>query len=310
LIEELRKRDEKAFSFREGTKGGDGNEGINKDSVGERLRVRMTAQCGKKEFLVPYEKIYCYIHDYSNSSLYHSYILDKFPLKADSLAKSWRHLLVSKGFSGKIAVRVSVLDWEERETHVLSGDSLYVASSDSLLSYYIGKRCEVAVTGYAHCSWLQAFTTKDKVLLFLLFLCAILLFFIDNLYRRFKKKTMLVHLEQVPEVTVVEPRSSRVYHFGDELFFDVDASMLYTENKHVELAPMLSKLLQGFLEAEDYKLSIDEIMHLLWPGYDLIDSRVHTTVGRLRKCLSEVSDWQIVNNSSVYQLRKKTCFDK
>ena len=102
-----------------------------------------------------------------------------------------------------------------------------------------------------------------------------------------------------------EPRSSRVYHFGDELFFDVDASMLYTENKHVELAPMLSKLLQGFLEAEDYKLSIDEIMHLLWPGYDLIDSRVHTTVGRLRKCLSEVSDWQIVNNSSVYQLRKR-----
>lgn len=77
-------------------------------------------------------------------------------------------------------VRISVADWDERETYTFSDDSLYMLKPDSLMSCYLGYRCEIGVTGYLYYSWLNIFTAKDKILLCALVLCCFLLFFCKN----------------------------------------------------------------------------------------------------------------------------------
>lgn len=79
--------------------------------------------------------------------------------------------------------------------------------------------------------------------------------------------------------------------------------MLRRADACVKLTSLLAKLLQGFLKAENYRLSVNEIMELLWPdGTGTLD-RVHTTIRRLRQNLSEISDWQIENGNYGYQLK-------
>ena len=57
------------------------------------------------------------------------------------------------------------------------------------------------------------------------------------------------------------------------------------------------------MDAQDNKLSINEIIMLLWPDSAGTSERVHTTIGRLRKCLSKI-DWIVENGNSAYQLKK------
>ncbi|RGM47547.1 hypothetical protein DXC10_09935 [Bacteroides sp. OM08-11] len=66
---------------------------------------------------------------------------------------------------------------------------------------------------------------------------------------------------------------------------------------------MPAKLLQGFLEAEKRRLSVNEIIELLWSG-DAVDiARVYTIIKRLRKDLITLSDWKIMNENDSYQLK-------
>jgi DNA-binding winged helix-turn-helix (wHTH) protein len=66
---------------------------------------------------------------------------------------------------------------------------------------------------------------------------------------------------------------------------------------------MPAKLLQGFLEAEKRRLSVNEIIELLCSG-DAVDiARVYTIIKRLRKDLITISDWKIMNENGSYQLK-------
>ncbi|WP_147331302.1 MULTISPECIES: winged helix-turn-helix domain-containing protein [Bacteroides] len=71
----------------------------------------------------------------------------------------------------------------------------------------------------------------------------------------------------------------------------------------MKLTSMPAKLLQGFLEAEKRRLSVNEIIELLWSG-DAVDiARVYTIIKRLRKDLITLSDWKIMNENDSYQLK-------
>ncbi|MCD8184476.1 MAG: helix-turn-helix domain-containing protein [Bacteroides sp.] len=70
------------------------------------------------------------------------------------------------------------------------------------------------------------------------------------------------------------------------------------------MTPQATTLLQGLLEAKDYKLSIEEIMQLLWSNNIVPLERIHSAVKRLRDYLSMVSDWTIENADFSYQLKK------
>lgn len=67
---------------------------------------------------------------------------------------------------------------------------------------------------------------------------------------------------------------------------------------------MSAKLLRGFLDAKDCRLSNDEIMELLWPDGTGTSEKVHTNIKRLREYLSQNTDWTIENERLAYQLKK------
>ncbi|MCD8094254.1 MAG: winged helix-turn-helix domain-containing protein [Bacteroides sp.] len=219
----------------------------------------------------------------------------------------WENLLVPIGFPGKTSVRISVADWWEHETCTYSDDSLYVTKSDSLISYYLGYCCEIGVTGYLHCPWWRVFTPIDKVLLCIIVLCCFLLFFIQEyvvrIYRRFFVKEVPVIVEKEIPVIAMEKSQTHIYQLEDDLYFDADSGELSRTDACVKLSSLPAKLLQGFLEAENYLLSINEIMALLWQDGTGTSERVHTTITRLRKELSKIPNWEITNGNSSYRLK-------
>lgn len=273
----------------------------------EPIKVQMESKYGKKYFVIPYEKHAHNIERSSDIRTIHSYILAIHPLKVDSLNSAWEDLLDEIGFSGKTIIRISVTDWFENETCTYSNDSLYISKSDSLISYYLGCRCEIAVVGYIYYSWRMAFTIKDIILLCVVILGCILLFFVQvymvKLYNRFFVKEVTVVVEKEVPIVVVENNQLCTYRLEDDLYFETDSGKLRRTDACVKLSPILAKLLQGFLEAENYRLSVNEIMDLLWTDGSGTSERVHTTIKRLRGSLSSISDWRIEKGNFGYYLK-------
>ena len=275
----------------------------------EPIKVWLKSELGERDFLIPYEK---HIHNVERSSDMrgmHSYLLHIQPLVADSLNRIWTSLLTEMKFPGKTIVHISIADWLEHDTYTYSDDSLYVAKSDSLISYYLGTRCEVGVTGYMYYPWWIVFTIKDTVLLCILILCCFLLFFIQEyivrIYRSFFVKEISVIIEKEVPVFVAEKCQAHIYQLEEGLCFDADSRKLYwaNTNRSVKLTSLPAKLLQGLLEAKKYRLTVNEIMELLWSDGSGTSERVHTTIRRLRNRLSEISDWLIENENLGYQLK-------
>lgn len=318
LGKELQKRNEVDVYF-----SSSGNIRLPDDSIDikkELIKVEMESEYGKKDFFVPYEKYFHNVEQSSNLRGMHSYILHMFPLQADSLNRIWYRLLEEMNYSGKTVVRISVADWDERETYTFSDDSLYMLKPDSLMSCYLGYRCEIGVTGYLYYSWLNIFTAKDKILLCALVLCCFLLFFLQEyiakVYRRFfvkevtVEKTVPIFVEKEIPMIAVDRSEAHVYRLEDDLFFDADSGVLYRVDNRVKLTATLARLLQAFLDAEDYRLSVNGIMELLWPDGSVTPGNVHTVITRLRKALSEVSDWGIENKKFCYQLKSPISLKK
>lgn len=293
------------------------------------IKIHMGSEFGKKDFLVPYEKHHYNIEQSSDKRGMHSYLLKVSPLNADSLGMIWKSRLDSIAFPGTTAIRISVSDWWEHESYTYSSDSLYVSQSDSLFSCYLGYRCEVGVTGYLYTSWRMLFTWEDLLLLAVLIVGCMLLSFIQEyvvkiLHRLFVKeklvveeKTVVIEKEvpviiekKVPviiekEVPVIagHDHHSHIYQLEEGTYFDTDLRMLKRGDVLVKLMPQLAKLLQGFLDAEDYRLSNDEIIQLLWPKNDGTADKLHQNIKRLRGCLSQISSTTIESENFTYRLK-------
>lgn len=281
----------------------------------EPMKVSLTSEYGKKDFLIPYEK-YGYNIELNSSELrgIHTCLLHESPLDVDSLNFFWKRRLAEMGFSGTTVVRIVVSDWEERDSYTYSADSLYLSKSDSLSTYYIGCRCEVGVTGYLYHPWWKALVGTDWGLLVALIAGCILLFFlqehISRTYRRFFIKDKLVVEEvEVPviiekEVPVVVSRESHphIYPLEEGACFDADSRLLKKGDESVKLTPLPAKLLRGLLDAEGYRLSNEEILQLLWTDGTGTSNRLHQNTKRLRTYLSQISICTLENENFAYRL--------
>lgn len=283
-------------------------------SAEEPVKVEMLSGYGRKEFLISGERFRNNPGKTSQLRGIHSYLLHLAPLSADSLHIVWQQRLVRLGFPGETGVCVSVTDWWERETSTFSADSLHWSRTDSLAACYLGYRCEVGVTGYMRCPWWEIFTVGDKLLLCALVLVLILLFgFQDSIirfcHRLFVREVPVVAERKVPvpvekevPVIVVPCRQTKNYQLSDGLFFD--GTFLYRHGGgSVKLAALSARLLQGFLEADDNRLSNDEILNLLWPDDTGTPDKLHTNIKRLRGYLSQITDWTIENKNRGYSLK-------
>lgn len=277
----------------------------------EPLKVSLTSKHGKKDFLVPYKKR---AHNIEQSSTLnrgmHSCLLDAIPLNVDSLNLFWEKQLDKIGYSGTTIVRITMTDWWERDSCTYSADSLYIPQSDSLLTSYIGDRCEVGVTGYLYHPWWRIFSWKDWILLAALIAGCVLLFFmqghISNAYHRFfaKEKEVKVPVIIEKEVPVVVSRESHphIYPLEKGAYFDADSRLLKKGDKSVKLMPLPAKLLRGLLDAEEYRLSNEEILQLLWENGTGTSNRLHQNTKRLRTYLSQISVCTLENENFAYRL--------
>ena len=273
----------------------------------EPIKLLLTSEYGQKEFWVPYEKHSRNMERSRDIRGVHSYLLHVAPLSADSLNLFWNNRLASMGFPGTTAVRISVSDWQEHESYAYSEDSLYLSESDSLFTYYLGLRCEVGMTGYLYHSCWMVLSRKDKVLLAVLVASCILLFFIQEYvskvyHRLFVKEKHIVVEKEVP-VVAGHGNPSRICQLEAGVYFDAASRLLKRGDDVVNLTPLLARLLQGFLDAEDYKLSNDEILHLLWPDGSGTLDKLYQSIKRLRDCLSKISVCTIERKISAYLLK-------
>lgn len=259
--------------------------------------VSLESKYGKREYVIPYFKHCHNIESNSRQRGLYSVILEEYPLNASELNEVWDSLLADIGFRGKISTRVSVTDLLEHETCTYS-DNRYI-KADSLISYYMGARCEVGVTGYIHCSWWDVYTVKDVILLSFLIGGCLLLFFFNKYIVRFYYRFFV---KEIP-VKAAKDIPAHIYRLDDNLFFDVYTRELYYADAKEILTPQMAILLQGFLDAKDYKLTIEEIEQQVWPGEVVITSRVHAAIKRLHACLAKVSNWTIENGYLAYQLK-------
>lgn len=276
------------------------------DQKQELVKVSMETGWGKMDYWIPSEKFAYNIGASDDERGMHSYLLHVSPLNADSLNLRWKNRLDMTGLTGTTVVRIAVTDWWEHESYTCSADSFDVSTSDSLATYYLGYRCEVGVTGYLYHPWWKLFAWKDWGLLATLIVFAILLFFMQEYVNKacrylFVKEKLVVIEKEVPAIIGHKSHLS-VYSLEEGVCFDADSRRLESGDAFVKLTPLSAKLLQGFLDAEEYRLTNDEILQLLWPDGSGTLDKLYQNIKRLRDCLSQVSGCTLANENFAYRL--------
>ena len=146
-------------------------------------------------------------------------LLDESPLDADSLHGTWNKLLKESDIFLKTHTRITVWDFQEQPSSAFSKNVQKFSQTDSLLSYYMGFRCEVEATGYASCEWW--WLLSDWRLLAIGGVCAgiELLFFIFGKMYCYRKNRQPEEVEQegLP-VIVVTAEQSPVYQLEEHTF--------------------------------------------------------------------------------------------
>ncbi len=274
------------------------------DSIGlyqKPVKVPLESEYGRKDFWIPYVK---YVNNVEPSFMLrgiYSYLLHVSPLDVDSLNRSWNCRLEALGFPGTAETRVSVSDWWERDSYAYSADSLYVSGLDSLVTFYAGLRCEVGATGYLHAPWRVMLSVQDKVWLAAIVGFCLLLFFVHGCVRRFCRRLFVKEKVVIGENTVCESPPG-VCRLEAGVYFEAGSRLLKKGDNVVKLMPLSAKLLQGFLDAEDHRLTNDEILRLLWPdGTGTLD-KLHQNIKRLRQSLSQISICTIEHENFSYRL--------
>lgn len=271
-------------------------------------RVAVTGDKGRREYLIPlYKYNHSIVKETANRMLC-SLIIEESPLIADSLNMRWSELMKKSGNLENTAVRISIADLKEKVSVASSQNYSSFTLSDSLISYYIGYRCEAEVTGFVQCGWWRILG-KFWCSAFVLFLSIIILSYtfcekiktvLSGCFIRKKivEKEILVPMPVIP----VEKEKECIYQLGSNCFYDANTHIFRNGSEEVILTKLHSILMKAFLDAEEHKLTLSEIDKILWNGTGT-NGRIHKTVGRLRLSLSEISNIAIENVSYAYQLK-------
>lgn len=277
-----------------------------KDSNIKPTTITATNEDGEKTFLITAEQ---QIHNISNSSIEkvaYSVLLEKDSLNGKTVNHCWNQKLMSSGFDGQTITRISLTDWQGRRTTAYTPDTSLLAKSDSIAVFYLGYRSEVEVTGYIYYP-LQATLTPTFIMTTGL-ICIPLLAFVVLLPvwgRKLRKEKDTIY---VPVKEVEQPQAS-IYRMDKELIFDFHQQQLTWRGEPVKLTPAAAKLLRCFLEAEEYRLSTQQIMKQMWQSDTITRDRMYSSIKRLRAFLPKDSGWDIVNETTAYRLMKKTSTD-
>ena len=281
-----------------------------KEHISEIVSIK--TEDGEKKYKIPAERIsHSIVKDTKQRSLL-TFVLEEKPLASDTLCEEWNHLLKNVGVLADTRIRISILDLQEIESSRYSKNAMKALSVDSLISYYVGFRCETEVTGFISYSWLNIFKTKNIIILCLSFVITILIYcrggsLISLLKRRLYKEKVRVEKEIVVEekivpIAMVELEKSTIFQLEDGVIFDEETKVLKRSEVVEKLFPQVASLLKLFIIAEEHRLSVEEIDKGLWQGHGSFE-RMHTAIRRLRIALSKVSHLIIEYENGFYQLK-------
>lgn len=268
--------------------------------------VFVTSIYGRREYKIDSCKhINNVISDSRTRKLY-SIVLEEYPIIPDTLNAIWRHCLNRKNIMARTGVRVSVTDLDNQTESKFSETWKFDILKDSLLSRWVGYRCEIEVTGFGNYAWLSNMNVKDYFLLSIPLLIAALLYvigtvFMDKIKKHFKKEEPTI-VEKEVLVIAKNENEAHIYELAEGILFDVRASLLKKSDKSIHLTPQAKKLLKVFIEAKNYRLTNDEIIPLLWPANDGALGKLHKSVTRLREQIIEIPEMEIINDDGAYQL--------
>ena len=269
--------------------------------------IKIIDELGEREYMISEEK---FDHSLVKEGLKRSILsilLEDYPLIPDTLNKMWDSLLVSTDIPVKTRTRVSVTDFQERTSVAHSENISGLLSADSLLSYYLGERCEVEATGFISYGWDEAFSGWGYLAICLPWIIFAFLFFsrekIMFILEKWFIKHKIITVKTIVPVIAVKAEESHIYQLEEGVFFDTEEKVLKDARLTKKLAPQVAYLLKLFLESEGYRLSTGKIDEALWPDGSGTQDRIYTVIRRLRKSLDGITHLVVDYENDVYQLK-------
>ena len=260
--------------------------------------IRITDFEGKRTYKVSTESYRCNIGNDGHTCSIHSFLMKHHPLEADTLYGRWQSLLSSTiGGCVQAGLRLTLRNGKEVRTTCIPADKRFLQHADSVCSHTVGYVNELEVTVLAGTAWYRYFYGADWVVLLLgSVLCPVLYLCGIRLFRWCRCRcTRLEIVEKEVFVTVGEHRT-KLYKLDENVRFDVGKKLIcnvVTETT-VKLKPLEAHALKCLLESDGYALDSEDLIRLLWPDEKEVDiRRLHSTIGRLRKIMSSMSEVEI-----------------
>lgn len=276
--------------------------------------VTLVSKYGKHNYEIPRVKFdNSLIKDIDRRMLL-SYVLEKHPLYVDTLNLIWDSLLVRKSVAANTGICLSTTDLLNKTSAVYSPDSMKVIQGDSLLSRYIGFRCEVEATGFVSYDWWRVLNVWLPItILLLLWLCFFFLLLYSKRISSFlrqklvKKETVIC----IQEKTIVverkmhleeEAEPTGLYELADGTILDSEKGILTNGEKTRRIQPQVIVLLKLFLRTENCRLTAEDIDKELWKGKGN-SNQFHVAIRRLREALKGISSVVVDYKDGYYSLK-------
>lgn len=282
--------------------------------------VTLTSRYGTHDYDIPRVKFDNSLIQDTEKRMILSYVLGKHPLNVDVLNISWDSLLARKSVAVNTGIRLSITDLLKKTSVVYFPNDMNVLHSDSLLSRYIGFRCEVEVTGFVSHCWWQVFDFWQTIVMLLLpwicfcvsfLFCRQIILFLRNMFGTEKmiiqEKTVVIEKEiHLLEVNI---KQAEIYELDDGVIFDTVEKTLKKGEEVRKLAPQVSLLLKLFLQTKDYRLTASEIYNGMWNGKGS-PNQLYVLIRRLKESLKGISSLIVDNENGDYCLKKPHFIEK
>lgn len=280
--------------------------------------VIMESNYGRRCYKIERNKIEHSLIKQRRERILLSILLEDYPLSVDTLNSRWDSLLQVRGINAQTYVRYSSSDFLGKTTSTYSREYQEGIQADSLLSFYMGYRCEYEVTGFIayRCLW-KTLIWWQWLLLALPWGCFCLLIVYENKWQslfqhKFVKHTVTIQekiiekeviIEKEIQVANITPHPVFRYKLGDRNYFDWEEQVLYIDNKKERIPPQAADLLLLFLRAENNRLTVEEIIQKMWRKNGNME-KLHSAIRRLRKCFGNLSSIKILyDGKDAYTLR-------
>lgn len=277
--------------------------------------VKVINQYGERDYKIPtYKFEHSYIKE-NGKRIMLSILLEEHPIAIDTLRLRWDSLLTMRQIKANTYVRCISTDLLEHNDTLYDSPRKIPSQTDSLLSVYMGYRCEIELTGYISHPWQSILTLKNiTVLLFPWACCVFIFLFFERLKQFFRPAPQKIEIEKVIEVEKVIYVANEVkgkidgYKLEDGTYLNViNRELQGTDGKVTSVSPQVCIMLSLFFKAPAHRISMNEAIKHIWETASETDTaKFHRLLRLTRNALKEVTSFSIIHEGNgIYILTKQ-----